>query len=647
MALSLVVIGANAAFTDVTADNDYAEAIDVMTSIGVINGMTSTTFAPDGSLTREQAAKIICYMMLGPTNAQLVSSATSSTFTDVAADRWSAGYIEYCANLGIINGVGDNKFAPEATLTTAAFTKMLLCALGYKADVEGFTGASWAINVASTAVTAGVYDSDITISATTTITRAQACQLAFNALTAKTVAYTGGSTMTVGGVTITTGATRSYVTSDNTVKYDGVSDGFAQFCETHFSTLKLTEATTDAFGRPAHKWMKSTTTIGTYPDTAVMTYTTAVTGKALYTAVLNAGYTFDTTVPVVRNGGTANNYDVATFAASTTAEGGNGTAIEVYANATTGVVTKIVVVATYLASVTITTADVASTTSVDESVLTMDVTEASIPNLTVAATAKVSGYAAAFAAAKAAAADGTTAYVLVTPNGDNSASTTSLTLAIPESATLTATSYTSTSFTAGGTTYKYSDTLASGQEVTVFTAVTAYFDTYGYVIGTNSVATTTNYGYVVALGETSDGFNTVYQAKLLYTDGTVGVVTTAADYRSYTDALETHIYSGANLTGEIVTFKVDTAGKTVLTPAAATSKVNSALTLKTGNPPTPGTALRLPTAPPSSWSRPPIPQATPPMRSILASPACPAMRVALLRPARFTRSPPASPRSFS
>jgi hypothetical protein len=198
MALSFGVIGANAAFTDVAADNEYTEAIEVLTGIGVINGMTATTFAPNGTLTREQAAKIISYMLLGASNAQLISNATSQVFSDVAATRWSAGYIEYCANIGIIAGVGDGKFDPEGALTTAAFTKMLLCALGYKADVEKFTGDSWAINVASLAVSAGVYDSGIAISATTTITRAEACQLAFLALQARLVEYVGGTEITGG-----------------------------------------------------------------------------------------------------------------------------------------------------------------------------------------------------------------------------------------------------------------------------------------------------------------------------------------------------------------------------------------------------------------------------------------------------------------
>ncbi|NCB52225.1 MAG: S-layer homology domain-containing protein [Clostridia bacterium] len=224
MALSFGVIGANAAFTD-TAGTTYEDAIDVMTGLGVINGMTATTFEPAGNLTREQAAKIVTYIVLGPTNAQLVSSATSAIFDDVAADRWSAGYIEYCYNTGIIAGVGDNNFDPTGTLSSAAWTKMLLVALGYNASSEGFTGSSWAINVAAAAYEAGITDSSIAISASANATRGQACQMAFLALSkGYTVTYTGGTSMTVNGITITTGATRNISTTQTgMIKYFNAS----------------------------------------------------------------------------------------------------------------------------------------------------------------------------------------------------------------------------------------------------------------------------------------------------------------------------------------------------------------------------------------------------------------------------------------
>lgn len=67
MCLSLVTIATATDFSD-DADIDYAEAIDVMSAIGVIDGVGNNQFDPDGTLTREQAAKLIAYMLMG-TNA--------------------------------------------------------------------------------------------------------------------------------------------------------------------------------------------------------------------------------------------------------------------------------------------------------------------------------------------------------------------------------------------------------------------------------------------------------------------------------------------------------------------------------------------------------------------------------------------------
>ena len=67
MSLSLVTIANAVDFSD-AADIDYEEAVDVMSTIGVIDGIGNNKFDPDGTLTREQAAKLIAYMLMG-TNA--------------------------------------------------------------------------------------------------------------------------------------------------------------------------------------------------------------------------------------------------------------------------------------------------------------------------------------------------------------------------------------------------------------------------------------------------------------------------------------------------------------------------------------------------------------------------------------------------
>ena len=48
------------------------------------------------------------------------------TFTDVPDSAWYADAVNTLASLGMINGVGDNKFEPERSITRAEFTAIAM-----------------------------------------------------------------------------------------------------------------------------------------------------------------------------------------------------------------------------------------------------------------------------------------------------------------------------------------------------------------------------------------------------------------------------------------------------------------------------------------------------------------------------------------
>ena len=52
--------------------------------------------------------------------------AAGPTFTDVPADHWAYTYVERAAENGWVNGIGNNKFAPNRTLTFAEFYTMIV-----------------------------------------------------------------------------------------------------------------------------------------------------------------------------------------------------------------------------------------------------------------------------------------------------------------------------------------------------------------------------------------------------------------------------------------------------------------------------------------------------------------------------------------
>ncbi|CUQ21929.1 Endo-1%2C4-beta-xylanase A precursor [Flavonifractor plautii] len=71
-------------------------------------------------MTRAQAAQMFYNLLLD----QEVSAAVR--FTDVPADAWYARAVETLASLGMVEGVGGGKFAPERTITRAEFTVMAM-----------------------------------------------------------------------------------------------------------------------------------------------------------------------------------------------------------------------------------------------------------------------------------------------------------------------------------------------------------------------------------------------------------------------------------------------------------------------------------------------------------------------------------------
>ncbi|WP_347708118.1 S-layer homology domain-containing protein [Flavonifractor plautii] len=88
--------------------------------LAYLNGYGSGLFGPDDHMTRAQAAQMFYNLLLD----QEVSAAVR--FTDVPADAWYARAVETLASLGMVEGVGGGKFAPERTITRAEFTVMAM-----------------------------------------------------------------------------------------------------------------------------------------------------------------------------------------------------------------------------------------------------------------------------------------------------------------------------------------------------------------------------------------------------------------------------------------------------------------------------------------------------------------------------------------
>ena len=290
MTMSLVTVSAGAKdFTDSTKIQ-YNEAVDVMSAVKVIDGYADGSFNPTATLTRGAAAKIICNMILGPTTASALV-ADAAPYKDVPANHTFAGYIAYCQKTGIISGYADGTFKPANSLTGYAFMKMLLGALGYKADVEGYTSPNWSINVAKQAINAGLNKGlKGDFNGVKAVNREEACLYAFNTLKATMVEY--DTTITIGGVTVA--GARKDVTNNASIETIK-NDDKMQFAERYFEKLTKKSNVTDDFGRPAVTWINNKTEVGTYVDytTLVSSYTAKVKGGEVYNDIGSAAAKFD------------------------------------------------------------------------------------------------------------------------------------------------------------------------------------------------------------------------------------------------------------------------------------------------------------------------------------------------------------------
>ena len=190
MMLSVMVVGAGAAFSDQSKIKN-TEAVDACTALNIIGGYPDGSFKPEGNITRAEVTKMICVALNGGKEPNLATNATP-TFSDVrtnANSAWAEKYIESCYAQGIVSGVGGGKFAPAGNVTGTQLAKMLLVALGYKSENEGFTGNAWATNVNTIASAKGLYEGLEKLDVSAALTRDSAARMIWNALQAYEVEY--------------------------------------------------------------------------------------------------------------------------------------------------------------------------------------------------------------------------------------------------------------------------------------------------------------------------------------------------------------------------------------------------------------------------------------------------------------------------
>ena len=283
---------AGAAFTD-QADIKATDAVNMLSSLGVITGYTDGSYQPNKVVTRAEMAKMIFVVR----NNKIDDSAYQSNYsklTDIS-NHWAKGYIKFCESQGIIAGRGNNKFDPDSPVTGVEAAKMLLVVAGYDTDKAGLTGSAWRTNTLKYAGAAGILD-DVNAALEQGLPRQYAAQMIYNTLDTNRVKWSkdsesfddvlnGGVKETVGhaymGLTKTTGTlvsiSKDALTVDNVIAADSDAVDRAGNYETAFT--KVGTDYSSLLGQRVKvlfKDGKTNNVLGVYPTSDNTVYTTVM-----------------------------------------------------------------------------------------------------------------------------------------------------------------------------------------------------------------------------------------------------------------------------------------------------------------------------------------------------------------------------------
>lgn len=111
--LTLIPNGLSAVYAKNPFIDTDSECIAALNSLGIIKGKSETEFAPHDLLTREEAATII-FRLVKNVKTDFSQNDSYCVFDDSSEiSDWADESIQAVVNSEIMNGVGDNKFAPK------------------------------------------------------------------------------------------------------------------------------------------------------------------------------------------------------------------------------------------------------------------------------------------------------------------------------------------------------------------------------------------------------------------------------------------------------------------------------------------------------------------------------------------------------
>ena len=116
-------------FTDLAANAWYTDAVAYVYRHDIMEGMSATTFQPNGTLSRAMAVQIF-YNLEG--QPDISGENLGYPYEDVNAEEWYGNAVYWARITGVATGYGDGTFQPTDSITRQEFAQMLYNYAKYK-----------------------------------------------------------------------------------------------------------------------------------------------------------------------------------------------------------------------------------------------------------------------------------------------------------------------------------------------------------------------------------------------------------------------------------------------------------------------------------------------------------------------------------
>lgn len=176
------LISSGLPFVDVNSGAWYYDAVSFVYNKGIMNGVTSTTFEPNSTITRGMVVTMLWRMAGEP-------YVSGGSFSDVASGRYYSTAVAWAAKNGIVDGYSSTVFGVNDPVTREQFATILYRYakyMGYSATGSSLTGyydansvSSWARDAMGWAVKNGIItgSGNSRLNPTGTASRAEVAQM--------------------------------------------------------------------------------------------------------------------------------------------------------------------------------------------------------------------------------------------------------------------------------------------------------------------------------------------------------------------------------------------------------------------------------------------------------------------------------------